>query len=69
MSRAECIVYINLSHGGKSLCKLGIVLLLLLVKADILYHHNVAVAQSRSLSLSILADNVLCHDDLFAEQL
>ena len=66
---AECVGHKDLRHVSKSLCKLGIVLLLADVKAEVLKKHDLAGLESCGLGLCILADDVLCKDHVHAEKL
>ena len=69
MCGAECIIDIDLSHGSECLSEIRVVLCLFCVEANVLEHEDFAVLQSCSLSLSVRADNVFCHDDFLAEEL
>ena len=69
MSGTEGIVYIQLCKACESLSKLGIVLLLFLVEADVLNEHNVAVSERVCLCVSILTDNVGGDRNILSEQL
>ena len=69
MCGAECIVYEDLGHGSQFTGECGIVLLLFLVEANVLDHHNLTGLQSGSLRLGILADNVGSHNNLLTQKL
>ncbi len=69
MGSAKRVIYINIRHRGQLLGEVRLVLGLLSVEADVLDNHHIAVIESGSLGLGVGADNVLGHDDLFAQQL
>ena len=69
MDGAEGVGHVHIGQGGQGLGKLGVVLLLPLVKAEILQQHDLAGLKGSGLGLGILTDDVLGEDDLLAQQL
>ncbi len=65
---AECIGNEDLCHVSQSLSKLGVVLGLALVEAQVLKQHDLAGLEGCGLCLCILADGVGRKDDFHAEQ-
>ena len=69
MHGAECVGNEDLCHVSQSLSKLGVVLGLALVEAQVLKQHDLTGLEGCSLGLCILADGVGRKDDFHAEQL
>ena len=66
---AEGVGDVDFSHGGELLRKLGVVLLLALVEAEVLKQHELARLQGGGLGAGVVADYILSHDDVHAQQL
>ena len=69
MHRAESVGDIDLGHVGKSLCKVCAVFLLTDIKAQVLKQHYLARLQCCGLGLGIIADDIVCKNDLLTEKL
>ena len=67
MSSTESIVNEDVSQISQSLAQLGIVLGLALDVTGVLDQHYIAVIQSSSLSLGVLAGNIGSHNDFLAQ--
>ena len=65
---AECVVYIYFCQRSELFCEFGIVLFFFGVESDVFKEHDIAGLERCSLCLRVLADNILCHDDVFAEK-
>ena len=69
MHRAESVRHEHLRHGSQLLGKLGVVLLLTDVEAQVLQQHDLTRLQGGGLGLGVLADDILGKDDLLTQQL
>ena len=67
--RAESVGDIDLGHVGKSLCKVCAVFLLTDIKAQVLKQHYLARLQRCGLGLGVIADDIVCKNDLLTEKL
>ena len=66
---AECVGNINLSQIAQGFCEVGAVFLLADIEAEVFKKHDLTGLQSCGLGLRVLADDVLCEDDLLTEEL
>ena len=60
---------VKLRHIAERLCEIIAVFLLADIEAEIFKQHDLAWSERRGLCLRVLADHVLCKNDLNAEEL